>query len=151
MKHNLIKFAAVGALAAGMAFAQAPAAAPAAPAHRETARRHAMQQLNRTEAQKEQAKSIFQQTRQHTQMVREQLRTNRAALAAAVKADNQEQIQKLAVTQGQLRGQMLAARSEAMAKFYKILTPAQRAKAEQIRQAVRQRMQQRFHRGAANG
>jgi len=154
MKRNLIQTVIVGAMAAGMMLAQAPATPaqpPAARMHRFAPRQHMMQQLNLTAAQKEQAKSIWSATRQSTQAVREQLRTNREALATAVRNDNQGQIQKLAAAQGQLRGQLLAARSESMAKFYQILTPAQKAKIHQMHQAFRERMQQRFGRTRTNG
>lgn len=150
MKRNsIMKFAVVGAMAAGLAMAQPPAAkpgpsAPAARMHRQGTRHRLMQQLNLTQAQKDQAKAIFQQNRQSTKMVREQLRTNREALAKAVKSDNNGEIERLAATQGHLRGELLAKRSEAFAKFYQILTPAQRAKAEQMHQAFRQRMRERM-------
>jgi protein CpxP len=107
-------------------------------------RRQMMQGLNLTDAQKEQAKAIFQQSRQTAQPVAEQLRQNRQPLADAVKANNVGQIQALAAQQGTLHGQLLAIRSEAMAKFYSILTPEQRARADQRQQRVRERMKQRL-------
>jgi protein CpxP len=152
MKRNVFQLFAIGAAVAGMALAQAPAttAAPAAPVvrqHRTAVRKRMMQRLNLTDAQKQQAKAIFQQTRQSTVAVRQQLKSNREALAAAVKANNQQQIDQLSASQGQLRGQMLAARSEAMAKVYQILTPEQKAKAERMHQAIRMRMKDRARRG----
>ena len=149
MKQQFMRLAAVAALAAGMAFAQAPAPAPnAAPGQKGTAqqriRRRVMQALNLTAAQKQQAKAIFQQSRQNAQPIAHQLKQNREALSAAVKANDTAQIQQLSGQQGNLRGQMLAIRSGAMAKFYATLTPEQRTKAEQVQQRIRQRMQQRL-------
>ena len=151
MKTHLTRFAAVAALAAGMAFAQAPAtpAAPqsapdtAATAPRAAMRHRMLKALNLTAAQKQQAKTIFQQNKQSVQPIAQQAKQNRAALAAAVKANDTTQIQQLATQQGSLQGQVLAMRSESMAKFYATLTPDQRAKAEQIQQKIQQLKQQR--------
>ncbi len=154
MKH-LVKFATVAAMAAGMTFAQTQAqpAQPAQPAQtragrhfagRRAMRQRMMQTLNLTDSQKQQAKTIFQQARQNAQPLREQLKQNREALSAAVKADNTAQIQTLSAQRGKLEGQMLGVRSEARAKFYSILTPDQKAKADQMHQQSKARMQQRW-------
>lgn len=150
MKRILMSIAAVAALAAGMASAQAPAG-PQQPAPGKSAmkpgtilRRRMGQALNLTAAQKQQAKSIFQQARVNAQPVAQQLKENREALATAVKANDSAQIQSLSAQQGNLRGQILAIRSDAMAKFYAILTADQRAKAEQLQQRIRQRIQKRL-------
>jgi Spy/CpxP family protein refolding chaperone len=149
MKSNLTRFAAVAALAAGMSFAQqatpAPQPAPAKPMAGMHARirNRMMQNLNLTDAQKQQAKAIFQQARQTAQPIRQQLQQNREAMAAAVKANDTARIQSLATTQGTLRGQVMAIRAQALAKFYSGLTPDQRAKADQMHQQFRQRLEQR--------
>jgi Spy/CpxP family protein refolding chaperone len=152
MKRYALKFASVAALAAGMAMAQAPAA-PADAAHPRAGRAWAAhkgarmqrmaQALNLTDTQKEQAKAIFQQAKQNAQPLAQQLKQNREALAAAVKANDSAQIHSLAAQQGTLRGQMLAIRSEAMAKLYTTLTPEQKAKADQMHQNMKSRMQSR--------
>ena len=150
MKRTLMSIAAVAALAAGMAFAQTPAAPQQPPPGKSAMRpgtmlrRRMVQALNLTAAQKQQTKSIFQQARVNAQPVAQQLKENREALAAAVKANDSAQIQSLSAQQGNLRGQVLAIRSDAMAKFYATLTADQRAKAEQIVQRVRQRIQKRL-------
>ena len=153
MKHQLMKFAVVLALGGGTVFAQASGTTPA-PATgnqgvgvRAPLRHRLIQALNLTADQKQQAKSIFQQARQTAQPVAQQARENRQALEAAVKANQADQIRQLAVTQGNLQGQLLAVRSEAMASFYNILTPDQRAKADQIVQHVKQRLQRRLGQG----
>lgn len=149
MKHNLMKFATIAAMTAGMALAQqAPANPPASantPAHRPFARMHRQmaKALNLTDAQKQQAKAIFQETRQRTQPIRAELRQNRKAMSEAIKADNKADIQKLSKTDGELMGRLLAARNEAKAKFYSLLTPEQRATAQKLHAQFRQRMEQR--------
>jgi Spy/CpxP family protein refolding chaperone len=99
--------------------------------------------LNLTDSQKQQAKTIFQQAKQNSQSLRQQLKQNREAMAAAVKANDVAQIHSLAAQHGNLQGQMLGIRSEAMAKFYTTLTPEQKAKADQMQQRRKQRMGQR--------
>jgi Spy/CpxP family protein refolding chaperone len=156
MKKQFIQFAVVGALAAGLAFAQAPAPAPdaqgsanvGAGAHGILGQRlaQAAQQLNLTDAQKQEARLIFQQAFRDAAPVRAQLRQNRLALAAAVKAgQDNDQIQRLAKTQGNLMGQMVTIRTEAAAAFYANLTPEQKAKADQMQQQFRQKVRSRLH------
>src|SRR5437868_15329822 len=91
MKHSLLNIAGVAALAAGMAFAQAPPAQTPPTQSGNAARHLAMRNrfaanLNLTDAQKQQARDIFSQSRQASQAVRDQIQQNRQALAAAVKA-----------------------------------------------------------------
>jgi len=143
---TLTTFAAAAALAAGLAFAQTQTPAPAAPQHphaRAAVRQRMIQALNLTDAQKQQAKTIFQQTRATTKPIREQLKQNREALAAAIKANNTDQIQQLSQAQGSLLSQMVAARAQGRAQFYNMLTPDQRAKADQMAAHFKARMQQR--------
>jgi Spy/CpxP family protein refolding chaperone len=60
-------------------------------------------------------------------------------------------IHDLALTQGNLAGQLVAARSEALAKFYSVLTPEQRAKADLMSQKVRQMLKQRIQQRRSQG
>jgi Spy/CpxP family protein refolding chaperone len=99
--------------------------------------------LNLTDVQKQQARTFFEQAKQNAQPLTQQLRQNRQALAAAVKASDVAQIQSLSAQQGNLQGQLLGIRSEAMAKVYATLTPEQKAKADEMRQKVRERFKQR--------
>ena len=144
MKRNLMKLATVAAMATGLALAQTPAPAPhaARPPHA-AMRQHMMQALNLTDAQKEQAKSIFQQARTNAQPFRQELRQNHQAMVQAIHSDDEATIQRLSKTQGDLTSKILANRNVAAAQFYKILTPEQRAKADQMRQSIRQHMEQR--------
>jgi Spy/CpxP family protein refolding chaperone len=150
MKNNLIRLATVAAMAAGMTFAQVPAQTPQEQppaAHRTERGRKAehqrmMQSLNLTSAQKQEAKTLFQEARASSKPVREQLRQNRQALADAIKADDTARIHTLSARQANLFAQMTEIRADAMAKFYTKLSPGQRAKADQLHQQMMQRWQQ---------
>jgi Spy/CpxP family protein refolding chaperone len=107
-------------------------------------RQQMMQALNLTAAQRQQADTIFSDARQKAQPIRQEIRQNKTALYAAVKANDTSEIERLSSEQGRLRGQALAIRSEAKAKFYAILTPEQRTKWDQMQQQMRQRMEERM-------
>jgi Spy/CpxP family protein refolding chaperone len=102
------------------------------------------QKLNLTDAQRKEFHTIFQQAHESAMPVREELKANREALAAAVKADKSADIQQLATARGKLVGQMTAIYGEARAKFYKTLTAEQRVKYDQMRMDFRQQMQERW-------
>jgi Spy/CpxP family protein refolding chaperone len=150
MKPHLFQFAAVTALAAGMALAQAPATGtrPAPQrvpfAHPVFGHEQMMQALNLTTVQQQQANTIFGDARHKAEPIRQEMRQNREALHAAVKANNTSQIERLSSHQGELQGKALAIRSEAMAKFYAILTPEQRTKADQMLSRMWRRMEERM-------
>ncbi|HUI55780.1 MAG TPA: Spy/CpxP family protein refolding chaperone [Bryobacteraceae bacterium] len=142
MRQLLILTATVGVLAAGMALAQTTAATPPGatqtPQTRVQTRRDMMKALNLTAAQKQQAKAIHQATRQNAQPLAQQLRQDRQALATAIQAGDSAKIQQLATEVGNLRGQVLAIRSDGLAKFYALLTPDQKAKAAEFRSQFKQ-------------
>jgi Spy/CpxP family protein refolding chaperone len=150
MKPHLFQFAAVTALAAGVALAQAPATGtrPAPQrvpfAHPVFGHEQMMQALNLTTVQQQQANTIFGDARHKAEPIRQEMRQNREALHAAVKANNTSQIERLSSHQGELQGKALAIRSEAMAKFYAILTPEQRTKADQMLSRMWRRMEERM-------
>jgi len=151
MNRCFMRFSAVAALAAGTVFAQAssttaqPGSGNAAVRPRAVVLRRIAQALNLTDAQKQQAQAIIQQARQTVQPLGQQSKQNRQALLAAIKAGNSDvEIHQLALTQGNLAGQLVAARTEALAKLYSMLTPEQRAKADLMRQQVRQMIKQRI-------
>ena len=154
MKKTLVRFATIAAMAAGIVLAQTPAAGDQPRAGRMMAQqsmRHRMvRALGLTDAQREQAKAIHQQSKQNAEPLMKQLKANRQALAAAVKANDVAQIHSLAAQQGNLRGQLLGIRSEARAKVYATLTPEQKAKADQVRERVRERIQERMNKRKAN-
>lgn len=149
MRQRVVHFAAVTALAAGMAAAQTPAPGTPPAAERVPFRhpvfghQQMMQALNLTADQQQQVNTIFSDARQKAQPIRQEIRQNQEALYAAVKGNNTSEIERLSSQQGKLRGAALAVRSEALAKFYAILTPEQRTKWDQIHQQMQQRMEER--------
>ena len=166
-KRYLINFLGAGAMAAGMAFAQTPSAtsqpATAPPpssvqsqqskgvhnrAFMKEQRAWVSKQLNLSDAQKAQAKAIFGESRMAAKPIREQLQANRLALRAAVKADKTSDIHVLSMARGNLQGKLTAIRTEAAARFYNILSPQQRIKADQLHTQFRQQMLQRRGEGA---
>ncbi len=100
-----------------------------------------MTNLNLSDAQRTQVKSIFQEARQSAMPIRQQLRETRKSLHAAIKADNVAQIQQFATTEGSEFGQLAAIRSTASAKVYQKLTPDQKTKLEAMAQARHERHQ----------
>src|SRR6516162_11752501 len=118
MKQQLFRFATVAALAAGMAVAQPPDAGtpPAATRvpfmHPLFGRQQMMQALNLTTAQRQQADIIFGESRKKARPIWQEMRQNREALHAAVKANNTAEIERLSSQQGELHGKALAIRSE---------------------------------------
>ena len=169
MKWQIVKLAAVGSMAAGLIFAQAQTTQPAPSgnsnkqgahgqmamrSHHRMAHHRMMAALNLTPEQKTAAKTIFGHAREASEPVRAEMRKNREAMTLAVKADNKSQIERLAAERGKLDAKLTVNRSEAMAKFYQTLTPAQKAKAEAMHERTTARMRQlrNEHRGTrSNG
>jgi Spy/CpxP family protein refolding chaperone len=157
MQYSFIKYAGLATITAGIAFAQAAAdnSQPGTPTTQEEKRpnltshlEHMAQALNLTDSQRERARIIFQNARQSAQPIQQELRENREKLTAAAKAGKSEdEIQKLADEQGRLLGQLVAIRTQSSAKFYQLLTPEQRMKADQMHEQFRQNMRSRAHSG----
>ena len=134
MKNRVLTIAGATVLAAGMIFAQtgttpAPATNPQA-GHARFHRRGMMarlaNRLNLTDAQRSQAKGIFQDLRTQAQPIRAQLKQGRQALMnAAESGQSADQINQLAQAQAGPLAQLAALRAQAFGKFYAILTPAQ--------------------------
>jgi|SRR5579872_294672 len=135
MKRTLTIFA-TAAMAAGMMLAQ-PAANQ--PHRRGMFGQKLARELNLNDAQKAQAKSIFANARQAAEPLRAQLKQDREALRAAVKTNDTARIDKLSGQEGQIIGKLMAARGEAMARFYQTLTPQQRLQADQLHQSWKNR------------
>src|SRR5437660_10159798 len=136
MQHKFFKLAGVTALAAGMAFGQNdPAQNPHPKAGNHSRQSGAgmldrmAANLNLTDAQKQQAQSIFQAARQSAEPVHAQLKQSKQALTAAVKAGAPDaEIDRLSSGLGPLMAQTTAIHTKALAKFYAILTPDQKGK-----------------------
>jgi Spy/CpxP family protein refolding chaperone len=100
-------------------------------------------ELGLTDAQKAQAKIIFQTAHQTAMPVMQQLRQERQAVRAAAQAGKSDQeIQQLAQAEGPQLAQLAGIRASAFAKFYATLTPDQQQKLQTLRQS---------HRGGKSG
>lgn len=146
MKNNWLRFAAATAIAGGMILGAQemsnPPAPPAAQQHQRGARM--ARYLNLTPAQQAQAKAEFQAVRQSTMPIRQQLKQIHAGLFQAVRANDTARIDQLSAQAANLKGQISAMRNEARAKLYTMLTPEQRAKADQLPAHLRQMRQRRM-------
>jgi Spy/CpxP family protein refolding chaperone len=92
--------------------------------------------LGLTEAQKVQAKTIFEAEHAALQVLQDQTRAANQALREAVQSNRTDtEIDTLAGTVGSLHGQRLAIQTKAAAQFYRILTPEQREKQNTLRRA----------------
>jgi Spy/CpxP family protein refolding chaperone len=136
MKHAILNVAGVAMLAAGMALAQNAPAQNTPHAGRHSAQAGSRidrlaARLNLTDAQKQQAQSIFANARKSAQPVRAQIRQDRQALAAAVKSNSQPDIDRISKSMGPLLAQASAIRTKAFAQFYATLTPDQKTKVDQ--------------------
>ena len=136
MKHAFLNVAGAAVLAAGMAFAQNAPAQNSPHAGRHGAQAGSMidrlsARLNLTDAQKQQAQSIFAEARKSAQPVRDQIRQDKQALAAAVKSGSQTDIDRISNNMGPLLAQASAIRAKAFAQFYATLTPDQKSKVDQ--------------------
>jgi Spy/CpxP family protein refolding chaperone len=92
--------------------------------------------LGLTDAQKTQARTIFENARTAAQPIQTQLQQARTDLRAAITAG--QPVQTLATQQGDLLGQLIAIRANAQVQFRAILTPDQLAKLDEF-QAQRPR------------
>ena len=102
-------------------------------------------QLGLTDSQKEQAKTIFADARKAAEPIGAQMKTAHESLQAAVKENKSDaELDRLAAAQGALTGQLAAAYAKAFAKFYAILTPEQREKADTLHNNMRGMFQRRF-------
>lgn len=134
-----MKFVAVAALSAALAFAQGqrggrPDGPPPDPATRVQMRVNMLaQQLGLTDDQKAKATTIFTDAMTAEQTVQTSMHTARTALSDAVKANNSNAIDQAATTIGTLTGQMTSIQGKADAAFYAILTPDQQSKFETTR------------------
>ena len=128
----------LGALAGGMLLAQGPG-----PRGRGMAMRgHASQELlagylGLTDAQKAQAKTIFDNAKTAAQPIRSQMQQARATLSAAIKAG--QAVDAPAAAVGNLFGQLTAIQAKAREQFRAILTPDQLTKLDQFEARVRNR------------
>jgi Spy/CpxP family protein refolding chaperone len=146
MKNTWLRFAATAAIAGGMLLsAQEVGSQPAQPAVQQHSRgARIARYLDLSPAQQAQAQAEFQAVRQSAQPIRQQLKQVHAAMFQAIRANDIAKIDQLSAQEANMKGQMSAMRHEAFAKLYSTLTPAQRAKADQLPAHFRQMRQQRM-------
>lgn len=135
------------ALTAGLLLAQDPGVRAmrgkeGRPAARgERMRAFVAEYLDLTETQKAEAKSIFDAARQSAEPARQQARQIRQAMKDAVTGGKPEsEIDRLAAQAGPVATQLAATRAKAMAKFWAILTPEQKEKAERLHDRIGNRL-----------
>ncbi len=103
--------------------------------------------LDLTDAQKAQATGIFDGARAAAEPVVEQLKAGHETMRAAIKAGKSDaELQRIADQQGALMAQLAGSHAKAMAKFYAILTPEQKAKADKLHDLVKSRIGERMGR-----
>lgn len=150
MKNRWLRVAGLGALATGMIFAQAPDQSGQSATttqqqgqrHSRMARRGHFRQrmanyLNLTPEQRAQAKQIMAAAREQAAPLHQQLKQNRQALRTAIKAGNDAQIDQITAANAPLIAKLSAIRAHAFEKVYANLTPDQKTKADNMRQAFR--------------
>ena len=135
MKHRILTALSVTALAAGMLLADTPAAVQGRQGNR--IERMATV-LGLTDAQKTQAKSIFNAARQAAQPLYQQARTLRQSLHGAATGAGGD-VEQLSSQLGVVTGQLAAIHTKSRAQFYALLTPDQQAKAQALRPMGRHR------------
>jgi Spy/CpxP family protein refolding chaperone len=153
----ILRFGGAALLAAGLGFAQ-PATEQTAPPEQSTPQmskpeggfsheafhERMMTELNLTADQRTRAQGIWDRERRDSEPLIREFRQNRQDLAAAIKADDTTKIRQLSMQRGHLVGEMTALRSESKAKFYNMLTPDQKTKADQMQARFEERMRERW-------
>jgi periplasmic protein CpxP/Spy len=100
-------------------------------------------ELNLTDAQQTQIKSILQAEKTKIQPLMKQLRDNRQAADSNVSgAFDENQARTFANQQAQTMSNLMVEKQRTRSQIYAVLTPDQRAKAKQLMQERQQRRQQ---------
>jgi len=110
--------------------------------------------LNLTDAQKEQIKSIWQANRASSRPLMQQMQQYRLAMLTATSggAFDQAKVAALATQQAQLMAQMTVQRESIQHQIYtQVLTPEQRATADQMRQKQINRINERMQKWSQPG
>ncbi len=132
MNHRIAHTLAAGVLAAGLVLAQPPNGHggtppdPAAMVARQVDRLTTL--LTLTDAQKQQATTIFTNAVTAETPIRTNLQTAHTSLVTAVRGGDTASIDNLSAQIGSLTGQEVDVQSKAEAAFYKLLTPDQQTK-----------------------
>lgn len=120
--------------------------------HRHNRMERIAQELNLTDAQKAQIKTIMQAQRTSMRPLMQQLTQNRIDTmnATAGGAFDQAKVQQLATQRSQLMAQLEVQKAQVHSQIYnQVLTSDQKAKADQLRQTKLARLNQRLQRMSA--
>ena len=128
--NKYFRIVGLAVLVGRLALAQAPGAS-SGHGHSGARLDHMGAVLGLTDAQKTQAKSIFDAEHLAAQPLMQQIRTLRQSLRSAVVGGNAD-IDQLTGQLGSLTGQLAAIHTKALAQFYTILTADQQTKAQAI-------------------
>lgn len=131
---------------AGTVYAQGPGHGPGfGRRHGGFMLKHMAKQLNLTDAQQGQIKTIMQGERAKMQPLNQQLRQNEQAQNAATTGDfNELQARAFAQKQTQIMNDVIVEKQRMKSQIYTVLTPEQRQKALQLMQQREQRHQERM-------
>ncbi len=128
--------------------------APAWSGHRHGRMAYLARELNLTDAQKQQVKTMVQSQRTTMRPLLRQLAQNRLAMlnATASGAFDQAKVQGIANQQSQLLAQLMVQRASIRSQIYnQVLTADQKAKADQLRQKQIDGINQRLGRLSQSG
>jgi Spy/CpxP family protein refolding chaperone len=143
-RKRLIQLGVVGVIGTGLLLAQRGGFGGIGRGH-EGMREFLATYLDLTDAQKAQGKAIFENSRTAAQPVVEKLKAGHEEMAAAVKSGASDaELQAIANRQGALVGQMIGIHSQSMSKFYALLTPEQKEKADKLHDLMKERFQGRI-------
>lgn len=125
------------------------ATAPAWAGHKHEQMARIAKELNLTDAQKQQIKTMMQAQRTTLRPLMQQVATNRKAMLTATSNGtfNQAQVQSIANQQAQLMAQLIVQKESLKHDIYtQVLTPDQRTKADQLREKQMERIDRRLQR-----
>lgn len=132
------------ALAAGLAFAAEQTGGRMFGHHRGGMLRHMAKELNLTDAQQSQIKTIMSQSRSKIQPLTQQLRQNEQAQTASINGNFDEtQARAFANKQAQIMSDLIVEKQRVKSQIYAVLTPEQRQKALQLLQQREEHMQKK--------
>ena len=102
-------------------------------------------QLDLTDAQKEKIQTIMKSSREDSKAIRKQMRTNRMELHKLSENGNfnESKVKKIAKKQGNLHAKMIVQKQKSKAQIHAVLTPAQKAKAAEMKANFKKKMKER--------
>jgi protein CpxP len=103
-----------------------------------------LRRLDLTDQQQAQVKQILEDNKGAVEPIREQLKANHEKLADMKGTFDEAQVSQIAKSQGDLTAQLIVVRQKVRSQIFAILTDEQKAKADQLRQTMKQRFQERF-------